>query len=214
MRVVACLLVRSVPIPSVLHKRPWQKTAGRKIVIRIGVHARIGRGDQEHLVSDLRAIPVLSHKRQRCGHISTNRIARDRNAAAISTELASMCGDPLYRCVAFLQRSREFPVGEGRVFDKNADLARADNEVAQQSLMVLEIADNPDSTMNKKQNARRTLTLLRRHDIEVNCTSVLRDGLLNGTNAGHVDSRLVLQPGEDLLWLRLGQFPERAAVLV
>lgn len=57
--VVARLLVRSVKIPSVLHEGTCQEAAGSKLMIGVSIDASVGRGDEKHLISDLRAIAIL-----------------------------------------------------------------------------------------------------------------------------------------------------------
>jgi hypothetical protein len=56
--------------------------------------------------------------------------------------------------------------------------------------------------------------MLGAHDVQLPPPPVLGDRLLDGGDARHVDGRLVLQRGEDLLRLRLWQFPEGAGILI
>jgi hypothetical protein len=58
------------------------------------------------------------------------------------------------------------------------------------------------------------LTLFGRHNVEPHGAPILGDSPLARGDAGHVDGRLRLKPGEYVLRLRLGQLPEGAAVLV
>ena len=80
--------------------------------------------------------------------------------------------------------------------------------------MVLEIADDPDAAMDEQQHARIAAHLLGLHDVQLHRAAILADGLFGRRDARHVDGRLRLKPGQDFLRLRLGQLPERAAVLV
>jgi hypothetical protein len=80
--------------------------------------------------------------------------------------------------------------------------------------MVLEVADDPHAAVDEQQHARLTGHLLRLHDVDLHGLTILRDGLFGCAHPGHIDRRLVLQRGQDLLRFRLGEFPERARVLV
>jgi hypothetical protein len=83
-------------------------------------------------------------QRQRRTHVSADRISRDRHPAAVHAEVTRMRGGPLQRCVAFFELRRISGRRQRSVFDEHTDLARADDEITQQPLMVLEIADDPD----------------------------------------------------------------------
>ena len=78
---------------------------------------------------------------------------------------ASVRGDPLQCRIALLELGRKFRLRQRSVFDKHADLSRTDDEIAQQALMVLKIADDPDAAMNEEQHARITAHLLGLHDV-------------------------------------------------
>src|SRR5215469_6591191 len=80
--------------------------------------------------------------------------------------------------------------------------------------MVLEVANNPNATVNEQQNARLLCFLLWRHDVQLYGSSVLCDCLFGYVHPGHVDGCLVLETSQDLLRLRLWQFPKGAAVFV
>ena len=81
--------------------------------------------------------------------------------------------------------------------------------------MVLEVADDPDSAMNEKQNAWLACSLLLwRHDVKLYSTSILRARFFDGGYTGHVDRALILQRSKNLLRFGLRQFPKRTAILV
>ena len=63
-------------------------------------------------------------------------------------------------------------------------------EVAQEALMILEIADDPDSAVYEEQEARSSTHMLRLHDVEFNRATILGDGFLSRGDARHVDSCL------------------------
>jgi hypothetical protein len=80
--------------------------------------------------------------------------------------------------------------------------------------MVLEIADEPDATMDEEHNARLAAHLRGLHDVELHVAAILADCPFRRRDAGHVDSRLGLESGENLLRFWLRQLPEGAAVLI
>jgi hypothetical protein len=130
-----------------------------------------------------------------------------------------MRGDPGQCCVAFLELGRKPRGRKRRVLDEHAHLAGAHHQIAQQALMVLEIADDPHAAMDEEQHARPRRArprchVLRRHDVERHRAAVLGDRPFDGGHAGEVDRAPVLQCGEDLLRPGLRQLPERAAVPV
>ncbi len=80
--------------------------------------------------------------------------------------------------------------------------------------MVLEITDDPYAAMHEEQHTRLGRAVGRLHDVKLDRLPVLRDRALRGRHAGHVHRRPGLQAGEDILGLRLRQFPKRTGVLV
>ena len=80
--------------------------------------------------------------------------------------------------------------------------------------MILKVSHNPDAAMDEEQNARFSGQVLGRHYVQLDAHSVLSDRLRNDSYSGHVHRYLGLERGDDLLGLRLGQLPERTAVLV
>jgi len=87
--------------------------------------------------------PVVTN---RC-HVAADGVAGDGNTASVSTKLTGVRGHPLQRGVAFFQLSWKLCKRQRRVLHEHTDLPRPDDQVAQQALMVLEIADDPDTAV-------------------------------------------------------------------
>ena len=73
---------------------------------------------------------------------------------AVGAELAGVARHPLQRGIALLELRRKLRRRQRRILDEHADLPRADDEVAQQPLVVLEIADDPHAAMQEEEHAR------------------------------------------------------------
>jgi len=68
-------------------------------------------------------------------------------------------------------------------------LSRADDEVAQQALMVLKVADDPHAAMDEEQHTRLSVHMLGLHDVQLNGAPILRDGPSGRGDTRHVDRR-------------------------
>ena len=154
--IVARLGVRCVQIPAVLHEGAGQEPPRAVFVIGRGVDAGVGRRDHQHLVADLGAAAVLGHERQRRGHVAAHRVAGHRDPAAVRAELFGVARHPLQHGIGLIELRGEARLGQGRVLDEHADLAGADHQIPQQTLMVLEIPDDPDAAVNEQQHAGLT----------------------------------------------------------
>ena len=115
-----------------------------------------------------------------------------------------MLRHPLERGIAFLKLSRKLRGRQRSVFDEHADLAGADNEISQQTLMVLKVADDPDAAMDEQKHAGLFAYLRGLHDVQLNGATILGDGPVPNRDAGHIYARLRLQRGEGFLRLGLG----------
>ncbi len=142
-------------------------------MVGVSINAGVGRRNEKHLIADLGAFAVLGHESKRGSLIAANRIAGDGDAVAICAELARVLGKPLQCSIAFLQLRWKFCRREGSIFNEHANLAGAHDEVAQQALMILKIADDPNAAVYEEQEAGRSTHMLRLHDVEFNRAAIL-----------------------------------------
>src|SRR5499425_3863192 len=66
---------------------------------------------------------------------------------------------------SFLPTASETLLREAECIHKDTNLARPNHKVAQEPLMILEVPDYPNATVNKQQNPRFIRRLLRGHDV-------------------------------------------------
>src|SRR5215470_13464073 len=82
-----------------------------------------------------------------------------------ASEVMGVDGNPFQSSVAFFELRWIFTFRKRRVFDENTDLAGTNHEVTQQALMVLKVADDPNTTMNEQQHPWFVGHMLGRHDV-------------------------------------------------
>jgi hypothetical protein len=164
--------------------------------------------------ADLRPTAIPGHQRHHGRHVAADRVARNRQTGAVDADLGPVRSHPRGGSVALLDLRRIDRIRDRSILGGHSSGARADHQIADEALMVLEIAGDPDAAVEEYGDGQRTVRLFRRHNVELDVASIFRDRILRDGDTRQINGRLRLNTGQCRADLWTGQLPEWAAVLV
>jgi len=117
------------------------------------------------------------------------------------------CG-PLQGCITLFNLRWKDGVGDRRVLRKDGDRVRAHNEIANETLVIFEIARDPDAAVNEEENGEYPLRMLGFHDVDLHFLTIPRNGLIGDGHTRSINGILFLKTCERSPHLRPGKGPE------
>ena len=137
-----------------------QQDAGLGLAVRGMGHREIGRGIDQHLAGELRAIAVARGERDDGGEIAAGAVAADRSGARRRCRARLRVGrDPFRRGDGVVDGGGEFVLGREAIVDRDHDQLALIGELAADDVVGVEIADHPAAAMEEHQAGARPFVL-------------------------------------------------------